>query len=226
MADYKLTNRGKFVLGLVILSFVIMIVYSGSYIIKYIRDNMPQNYDSVVDSTEQTVESVETTEKSEVTTENETNATESTESTEATEATEAIEKPSEAIYTLQDLEDLKQFKITITFEADQSEVMLNDADLASVRAMMVKYPNEKLSIDGHVNGYPNYKTNEASDNLSLARALFVKKALIELGVDNKLISVYNFGSEYPIYKDFGNQSKNDRVEIYFIDHFIKGSRGK
>lgn len=220
MADYKLTNRGKFVLGLVILSFVIMIVYSGSYIINYIKDNMPQNYDSAEGSTEQTIESVETTEKSEETTENETSTIE------ATEATEATEKPSEAIYTLQDLEDLKQFKITITFEENQSEVRLSDTDLASVRAMMVKYPYEKLSIDGHVNGYPNYKTDKASDDLSLARALYVKKALIEMGIDKKLISVYNFGSEYPIYKDFGNQSKNDRVEIYFIDHFIKGSRGK
>ena len=141
-------------------------------------------------------------------------------------ATEATEATSETIYSLQDLEDLKQFKITITFDENQSEVKLSDVDLDSIRAMMVRYPLEKLSIDGHVNGYPNYETEKAADNLSLERALYVKKALVEMGIDKKLISVYNFGSEYPLYKDFGNQSKNDRVEIYFIDHYIKGSRGK
>jgi outer membrane protein OmpA-like peptidoglycan-associated protein len=223
MSDYKLTNRGKFVLGLVILSFVIMIVYSGSYIINYFKGDRPQNHANAEGSTEQSVESVTTTEKSEETTDIETDTTETTDATETTVAPEAV---SEAIYSLQDLEDLKQFKITITFEKNQSKVQLSDADLASVHAMMVKYPSEKLSIDGHVNGYPNYQTDKTSDVLSLERALYVEKALVELGIDKNLISVYNFGSEYPLYRDFGNQSKNDRVEIYFIDHFIKGSRGK
>ena len=213
MTDYKLTNRGKFVLGLVILSFVIMIVYSGSYIVDYLSTDKLQVHDSTAESTGETVASVEATVESEETTEDETNTTETTETT-------------ETIYSLHDLEDLKQFKITIYFDKNKSEIQLTDADLDSIRAMMDQYPSEKLSIDGHVNGYPNYETDKASDVLSRKRALNVEKALIDLGIDKKLISVYNLGSEYPLYKDFGNQSKNDRVEIYFLDHYIKGSRGK
>ena len=226
MPEYRLTKRGKFVLGLFILILVILIVYSGNYIVRYIIDRASDSHEISKTNDPMTNEETRTTENStEMSTE--TTDADTTEVIVNTEAsTDTSTTTEESIYSVTDLEDLKQFKIIFYFSEDSSEIEINSDDLESIQAMIKTYPSEKIAIEGHVNGYPDYESDANDDKLSMDRALTIATALEEIGVDKTLISVYNFGSESPLFTDFGNQYKNDRVEVYFIDHFIKASQGK
>lgn len=224
MPDYRLTKRGKFVLGLFILILVILIVYSGNYIVRYVVDGASVPHEISETNDPMTNEETRTTESS---TELSTEVTEVTEVVITTETINDTSNETEAtIYSVTDLEDLKQFKITFYFSVNSSKIELNSDDLLSIQAMISEYPSEKIAIEGHVNGYPNYESDEYDKKLSMDRALVIVKALEEIGVDKTLLNVYNFGSESPLFTDFGNQYKNDRVEVYFIDHYIKASQGK
>ena len=211
MGEYRLTSRGKVVLSIFILVLVVLIYSSGKYIMTYYFDHLDTNVTLLPTS-----EQVETTE---VTTE------ETKETTETTETTET-NKMDDKIYTILELDDLKQFKMIIYFDEVSDTVNLSQSELESIEAILELYPNEKISILGHVNGYPNYTTNKVDDDLSLNRALFIKNIFLNLGFEPSLINVYSFGSEKPLYKDYGNQDKNNRVEIYFEDHFVNGDGGK
>lgn len=225
MPDYRLTKRGKFVLGLFILILVILIVYSGNYIVRYIIVGASVPHEISETNDPMTNEETRTTENS---TETSTETTEVVDPSEtiADTSTETSTETEETIYSATDLEDLKQFKIIFYFSEDSSEIELNSDDLLSIQAMISEHPSEKIAIEGHVNGYPNYESDEYDKKLSMDRALVIEKALEEIGVDKTLLNVYNFGSESPLFTDYGNQYKNDRVEVYFIDHFIKASQGK
>jgi len=232
MSDYRLTSKGKFVLGLFILVLVFLIVYSGSYIVRYISDDIKKSpvvletNEPLTDEETSIAESVETSNIITTETVEETTGPKVETSVESTESTEASGSIEDTIYSMTDLEDLSQFKITFYFTKDSDEIELSTEDLSSIKAMINQYPNEKIAVEGYVNGYPSYETNEAADALSLSRAIRIENALEKIGVEKSLINVYNFGSESPLFTDFGKQYKNDRVEVYFLDHFIKASQGK
>ena len=225
MPDYRLTKRGKFVLGLFILILVILIVYSGNYIVRYIIDGAYVPHEISETNDPMTNEETRTTENS---TEINTEVTEVVETSETStdSSTDSSTDTEETIYSATDLEDLKQFKIIFYFSEDSSEIELNSDDLLSIQAMISEYPSERIAVEGHVNGYPIYESDAYDEKLSMDRALVIVKALEEIGVDKTLLNVYNFGSESPLFTDYGNQYKNDRVEVYFIDHFIKANQGK
>ena len=214
MSDYRLTNRGKIVLSLFILVLVAIIYSSAVYIVSYYSSRLAEKEpdETVIQTSEQpeTVETVETVESS----------------TEAVIETTEVVTDEERIYTVLELDDLKQFKMTIYFDDLSDSVELSQSDLETIDAMLKLYPNEKIAIAGHVNGYPNFITNSDADALSLRRSEFVKKVFLQLGIEASLISLYDFGVEKPLYKDYGNQMKNNRVEIYFEDHFVNGDGGK
>lgn len=222
--EYRLTGRGKFVLSLFILILVVNIYISGRYILNYFSNS---NHDkvSVVSTTEQSseilTEASEDTIEQIVTTEH-ISTTEQVTSTEHVETTEDVEK----IYSVNELDDLRRYKMIIYFESDRATIELSSSDMDSLKSMIHQYPDEKIAIAGHVNGYPNYVKSEEALELSLMRANFIKDLFVDLGIEESMISVYNFGLEKPLYKDYGNQDKNDRVEIYFEDHFVTGEGGK
>lgn len=211
--DYKITNRGKLVLSLFILILVANIYVSGRYIVNYYKAHSGKNSsDTVV--LEPSTESAELSE--EIVTSEEVN------STEEETPTEEIQK----IYTVYELDDLRQFKMIIYFEGMNEKVELGQSDLDVIKAMINHFPNEKIAIAGHVNGYPNFVDNGNAAQLSLERAKYVHDIFVEMGIEESLISVYNLGLERPLFKDYGNQHKNNRVEIYFEDHFVSGDGGK
>lgn len=208
---YKLTNRGKLVLSLFILILVANIYVSGRYIVNYYIKHLDSKWsESAVQ--ESSTESEPTVEVS----------SESTTSEE--ESTQDVE--NHKIYTVYELDDLRQFKMIVYFEGMNEKVDLGQSDLDAIKAILKRYPNEKIAIAGHANGYPNFVDNGEAAQLSFERANYVRDIFIEIGIEESLISVYNLGLERPLYKDYGNQHKNDRVEIYFEDHFASGDGGK
>ena len=235
MSEYRLTNRGKFVLGLFILALVVVIVYSGSYIFNYLNkddslvvieettssDETNEFTNTSNQETNETTGANETTEATEIETAEATDLIESTDSTDPT-----TEDKNNSIYTVNDLEDLKLFKIIFYFNEDDSEILLDQEDLDSIKSMIGQYKDEKIAIVGYTNGYPKFESNDEDFSLSLERAKFIRNSILQMGIDKNLINVYNYGSESPLYLDFGNQEKNNRVEVYFEDHYILGSKSK
>lgn len=217
--EYKITNRGKLVLSLFILILVANIYASGRYIVNYYNEHSQKNSSETV-VLEPSTESAEISD--EIVTSEEVNSTEEVTTTEEITPSEEIQK----IYTVFELDDLRQFKMTIYFEGMNEKVELGQSDLDVIKAMINHYPGEKIAIAGHVNGYPNYVDNGEAARLSLERAEYVRGIFVEMGIEESLISVYNLGLERPLFKDYGNQHKNNRVEIYFEDHFVSGDGGK
>lgn len=222
MADYRLTRRGKLVIGVLIIIQLTIIGYSGLFIIEYYNQA-----DAKTPLVGEVTSEMETSTETE--TESQTMAsTESTQNTatEASSESSSTESNSGQIYDAEELNDLKQFRIVFYFDEDESSAELDLADLKSITDMLKTYPDEKITVSGHVNGYPNFENNDEALDLSKRRAAFVADELINLGVDVSLISVYNQGSDNPLFKDYGNQYKNNRVEVYFSDHFIVTKSGK
>ncbi|GAB6107497.1 OmpA family protein [Fusibacter bizertensis] len=242
MSEYRFTNRGKFVLTLFILLLVVIIVYSGSYIINFfgkgdsfVATNETASSDETSeltntsineteDSSGQVINSTETVETTEAIKTTET--TETTVSTEKETIVETTDNVSERLYTVSDLEDLKQFKIIFYFDKGEKKISLDQNDLESIKSMIEQYKGEKIAVVGYTNGYPKFESSEADYQLSLDRAKTIQSAILEMGIEKKLINVYNNGSETPLFSDYGNQNKNDRVEVYFEDHYVFGSRTK
>lgn len=210
---YRLTGRGKLVLSLFILILVANIYISGRYILNYFS-SPDQDSGPIVSSTEQSSETVIET-STEAMTENIT-------STENITTCENKDK----IYSVYELDDLRRYKLIIYFDSGSATIDLSSSDMDSLNAIINQYPGERIAIAGHVNGYPNYLDDGKAQDLSLLRANYVRDIFIEMGIEESMISVYNFGLEKPLYKDYGNQDKNDRVEIYFEDHFVNGEGGK
>ncbi len=238
MNEYRLTKRGKFVLALFILSLVVIIIYSGSYIIKYFVKN--ESF-AVINETTSSDESIElpNTTSNQDSTDTSGQLNETTDTSDLPNTTEGIsegnveitteetsEKNVDQIYSVSDLEDLKLFKIIFYFNENDKEISFDQNDLDSIKAMLVRYKDEKLAIVGYTNGYPKFESNEKDYALSLERANYIRNSILEMGIEKKLINVYNYGSESPLYLDFGNQNKNNRVEVYFEDHYVLGNKTK
>lgn len=219
MKNYQFTLRGKVVLTGIMLGLLLICLYSLLYIVTYFS-GVYEDGNSVIIETTEYLETIETTsfattaESTEVASEN------TTESTNETSGLGETTSEGDTIYSVYDLEDLRQFKIVFYFDKNQSEIVFDEEVIEIIKNMHSLYPNEKISIVGHTNGYPYYKNNSEGLALSLHRAQFIEQKMIELGIEKTLLSVYNSGLESPIYTDYGNQYKNDRVEVYFTDHFI------
>ncbi len=140
---------------------------------------------------------------------------------------EQTEPEQEKIYTVEMLEDMKQMLFVFFFEKDQSD--LNEESLEQLDILMVvlnAYPEEQVVIEGHVNGYPNFIQTEENLELSGERSQAITEFLMDRGIENSRITVYNFGSEVPYIRQSALQHQNDRVTVYFKNHFIKGDLNK
>lgn len=148
-------------------------------------------------------------------------------SVEPVEPEEQTEPEPEKIYTVEMLEDMKQMLFVFYFEKDQSD--LNEESLEQLDILMEvlsAYPEEQVVIEGHVNGYPNFIQTEENLELSGERSQAITEFLMDRGIENSRITVYNFGSEVPYIRQSALQHQNDRVTVYFKNHFIKGDLNK
>ena len=248
MKDYRLTAKGKVVLGIFIVLLLCPIVISGIYINDFmfgnLRDDQQTNndkdYDHEVDETD-TTDITDTSNTTDITNNTSTSDIADTTEIESSDTISPSEATSEAsetsnttepsiqnpsIYTLNDIDDLGQFMLSVYFTKDSDILEMDDSLLQQVSEIIDKYPNERISIEGHVNGYPNYKSIDKDYTLSNSRAQAMMNVLIELGVNKNQLTIYSNGSERQSHKDFGNQHLNDRVEVYFSDHYIRQNQGK
>ena len=85
----------------------------------------------------------------------------------------------------------------------------------SIAVMMKKHPEIRLSIEGHTD---NLGSSSYNLELSTARALAVKQALITLSIEEKRLSSKGSGESKPIADNTTDQgrAKNRRVEFVLL----------
>lgn len=130
-------------------------------------------------------------------------------------------------YSQEDLKILKEAYVVLyfnfqSFELSESSDEILDSFLKVVKA----YPEEYIIIEGHSDGFPNFENTAMESELSSNRITVVFDELIRNGVDKSKIITVNSGSSDPASKKAEERSKNDRVEIYFVDHVMKNTNGK
>ncbi|OJV62919.1 MAG: hypothetical protein BGO41_09425 [Clostridiales bacterium 38-18] len=218
MGEYNLTRKGKIVLSVFIAILLTGWVYSGLYILNYLKDRAVVNAEA---TTEEII-----TESSELNSTDVTEASTDTTAEELTEDKQESEGSESNIYSVYDLEDLKLFKIIIYYDSELNNIILSSEDQKSIVEMLATYPEEVIAVSGYINGYPNFENSDKLRQESLNMAEDVRDLLVNSGIETTTVKVYGFGTDYPISKDFGNQDKNNRVEIYFENHYVIGSQSK
>lgn len=99
------------------------------------------------------------------------------------------------------------------YELDTSYYVMLD----KIIEMATRFKDARIVIDGHYNGYPDFKVTEFWTSLAQNRAEMVEAYLISQGVAPERIAIVNKGCSEPVNKDGSWQEieKNRRVEIYF-----------
>lgn len=81
----------------------------------------------------------------------------------------------------------------------------------------LRFKDARIHIDGHYNGYPDFKATEIWISLAQNRAEMVEAYFISQGLSQDRITINNLGCSVPVNKDDSWQEleKNRRVEIRF-----------
>lgn len=130
-------------------------------------------------------------------------------------------------YSQEDLKILKEAYAILYFDFQSFE--LNETSneiLESFLKVANEYPDEYIVIEGHSDGFPNFENTSMESELSSNRISAVLDELIANGLDKSKIITVNSGSSDPASKKADERNKNDRVEIYFVDHVMKNTNGK
>ncbi|MBM7560989.1 OmpA family protein [Fusibacter tunisiensis] len=223
MSAYRLTTRGKYVLVIFVIVLIFNLVYSTSLLVDHFghkddgRQLATQNSDETepisTGETDSVPESVAPTEA----------PTESpTEAPTETPTTEASMQESD-LYTQEILEDLRATLFEFNFITNTVDLKPSDEGLwRDLIEVLKAYPDEAIIIEGHVNGYPDFKQTDAALQLSEDRSEVILNQLLDAGIEIERINVYNFGSEVPKFRESAKQTENDRVLVYFKDHYTSG----
>lgn len=227
MVEYRLTKKGKIVLS--IFSFVLLvgIAMSAYYIVQHLTksDESPVNSNGV-----ETIDAMNKEETSDVTTttENSSDATD-IETSEETNGESNNQSNSAStndsgnrgtIYTKEQLAELKQFKLIVHYDKDSKFVTLSKEDSDTLLLLLNRYPDEEMAVVGFANGYPDFDQTEQRQQLSLEMANSVSQSIVNLGFQSKMIKIYALGANNPLTIDEGKQNLNNRVEIYFLNHYL------
>lgn len=208
MTQYKLTTRGKVVLGIFVLLIVAFIIKGGIYISEYNKANeavVPEEVNPDVEPAPVESPVIETPDP----------------------VVPPEDPEPKKIYSVEMLEDMKLMLFIFHFEKDRFVLDENNIEQLDVLIEVLEaYPEEPIVIEGHVNGYPNFDQTEENLLLSGKRSQAVTEYLIDRGIENSRITVYNFGSEVPFIRQSALQHQNDRVTVYFKNHFISGDLNK
>ncbi len=123
-------------------------------------------------------------------------------------------------FRLQKLEANTNYVVeNILFEGNQAIILKesNSAVLGLIDMMKIN-PTLKIEIQGHVNESPESKS-ASTFKLSEDRAKRIYEFLVSKGIDAKRLSWKGFGGEFPIYKEYVDETYckfNRRVEIKVI----------
>ena len=213
MGDYQLTRKGKIVLGILIVLLSINVGVCLEVLWGYFSTS--EINESTEPATEPSTESTTVAIISEPPTKPPTEP-----------STEPTTEPS-SIYTIEILEDLRTSLFEFYFVEKSPELKETYEDqFRDLVEVLKAYPDENVVIEGHVNGYPSFVQTEENLKLSQKRSDVILEQIIGQGIENNRISVYNLGSEVPKIRESAKQSENDRVIVYFKDHYNFVNFGK
>ncbi len=191
---YRITKRGNVVFG----AFGIILLVLIGFVIKDLRVSKTPQTDSLSSVEQQesalTEGDVENTPSSEGSTEKQ--------GLSIVDKNKLLETERELIYFMPD-----------AYELDSSYYVKLD----KVIDMANRFKDARIVIDGHYNGYPDFKVTEFWTSLAQNRAEMVEAYLISQGIVPGRIDIVNKGCSEPVNKDGSWQEieKNRRVEIYF-----------
>jgi outer membrane protein OmpA-like peptidoglycan-associated protein len=93
----------------------------------------------------------------------------------------------------------------------------NYARLDELVSLSIRFKNAKILIDGHYNGYPDFKVTEFWTSLAQNRAEMIEAYFVSQGIEQSRITIINKGCSEPVNQDDSWQEiqKNRRVVIHF-----------
>ncbi len=109
------------------------------------------------------------------------------------------------------------FEATFYFEtANHTNYQVDPAALATVLSYSQSNPDQPLIVQGHTDNQGDTLSNL---QLSEARALTIKQALVQAGVAPERIQVKALGERYPLYDNnyVTGRQRNRRVEVFITD---------
>ncbi|MGX8796519.1 hypothetical protein ACR6HW_10645 [Fusibacter sp. JL298sf-3] len=205
--EYRLTRRGKVLVGVVMCALFIGMVSSGTYIVRYFGDQRAVTVESeappVVDATPDKVTNEE----------DPGGEAPVPETPEPVEVTELPETPSGHYSTLQ-LDDLKNFELILPFASGETHLSEEaHRELVYLMEVLKRYKDEPIAIVSYVDTASGTWTSEQIRNIGDKRIESVAQALIELGLDIERIQVQN-GTQA-----FDDEMSDDRVAVFFSNHY-------
>lgn len=108
-------------------------------------------------------------------------------------------------------------KYPITFETSSNKITKKSlSTISTVIKMLKNHPNLKIEIAGHTDASGSKRTNKA---LSVARAVAVKKQMINYGFNKNKIKARGYAGDIPIVEnnEKGYSKINRRVEFNIIE---------
>ncbi|MEW5691912.1 MAG: OmpA family protein [Candidatus Hydrogenedentota bacterium] len=100
---------------------------------------------------------------------------------------------------------------TVYFDRGSSVVKKESQNILDKIITLLKENDRKIKIIGHTDSDPYKSRNRDNVELSVDRALSVKRYLVDNGIDKNRIEIEGLGSSVPVSED---KSQNRRVEIY------------
>lgn len=234
----KYTTKGKIVIGAYLTVLLAVIIFSGSYVVNYFTGapippevaikpevSEPKDESSEVDQVQNPVENESSgIDNSSGTPDNsmgdvETEQSDIVDDSDTNSGTET--------YSEKDLNVLREGFISIYFGIQSFDVSENNLEtLKSFVELAGKYPDEQIVIEGHSDGYPNFENTAMEVSLASGRIDAVYDVLVQNGIESDMIITVNAGSKDPVSKKESDRSKNDRVDVYFIDHVLNDVKSK
>lgn len=111
----------------------------------------------------------------------------------------------------------------VTFESNKSELLVSAfTELEKIVQVMNDYPETMWKIEGHTD---NTGTEKLNKELSLKRAKAVYDFFVKKGIDPSRLSVYGYGSEFPVADNKTENGKllNRRVTIVLVTDYENNS---
>lgn len=126
-------------------------------------------------------------------------------------------------------ERLYNAKTTVYFEPDKYDLKDEYRLVLNIFIGVAKdHPNEKIKVEGNINGYPKFNDSKFGEELSQIRASKVAQYLMNMGIPEDMIIVQSNGSSKPLNKSDSSEELllNRRTDVYFENYLIEDEMNK